>query len=181
VVTPRVEASADRSDFTKLGETIAASLVQTQEHANHASVLLEQTKKFADDIRSQVAEKSRERAELNERPCWLGHDKDAAPYAFDLLQHDDADLRDLPLIERKRLAKLLGRAKRVQSCVPYGVVRIVSRGWTRRIAADHQGRGSSRKTGRAWRCGVYLIEKPVKAAPHDNSPLRTNCVILTPR
>lgn len=48
VVTPRVEASPDRSDFAKLGETIA----------------LEQTKQFADDIRSQVAEKSRELAEL---------------------------------------------------------------------------------------------------------------------
>ena len=60
VVTPHVEASPDRSDFAKLGETIAASLVQAQEHANHASVLLEQTKQFADDIRSQVAEKSRE-------------------------------------------------------------------------------------------------------------------------
>ena len=44
MVTPRVEASPDRSDFAKLGETIA----------------LEQTKQFADDIRSQVAEKSRE-------------------------------------------------------------------------------------------------------------------------
>ena len=33
--------------------------------------------------------------------------------AFDLLQHDGADLRDLPLIERKqRLARLLGRGKR---------------------------------------------------------------------
>ena len=40
VVTPRVEASPDRSDFAKLGETIA----------------LEQTRQFADDIRSQVAE-----------------------------------------------------------------------------------------------------------------------------
>ena len=38
VVTPRVEASPDRYDFAKLGET----------------------KQFADDIRSQVAEKSRE-------------------------------------------------------------------------------------------------------------------------
>jgi len=28
VVTPRVETSPDRSDFTRLGETIAASLVQ---------------------------------------------------------------------------------------------------------------------------------------------------------
>jgi hypothetical protein len=58
VVTPRVEASPDRSDFAKLGETIAASLVVrvAQEHANHASVLLGQTRQFADDIRSQVAE-----------------------------------------------------------------------------------------------------------------------------
>src|SRR6478736_1698469 len=65
VVTPRVEASPDRSDFAKLGETIAASLVvqAAQEHANHASVLLGQTKQFADDIRSQVAE-SRELARV---------------------------------------------------------------------------------------------------------------------
>jgi hypothetical protein len=34
-----------------------------QEHANHASALLEQTKQFADDIRSQVAE-SRELARV---------------------------------------------------------------------------------------------------------------------
>ena len=68
MVTPHVEASPDRPDFAKLGETIAASLVQAaREHANHASVLIEQTKQFADDIRSQVAEKSRELAELNER------------------------------------------------------------------------------------------------------------------
>src|SRR6478672_4520922 len=60
VVTPRVEASPDRSDFAKLGKTIAASLVvqAAQEHANHASVLLKQTKQFADDIRSQVAASS---------------------------------------------------------------------------------------------------------------------------
>ena len=38
---------------------------------------------------------------------------EAVLYAFDLLQHDGADLRDLPLIERKqRLARLIGRAKR---------------------------------------------------------------------
>ena len=42
MVTPRVEASPDRSDFAKLGET----------------------KQFADDIRSQVAEKSCELAEM---------------------------------------------------------------------------------------------------------------------
>ena len=40
-----------------------------------------------------------------------GHE--AVLYAFDLLEHDGNDLRDLPLIERKRrLSKLLGRAKR---------------------------------------------------------------------
>jgi bifunctional non-homologous end joining protein LigD len=40
-----------------------------------------------------------------------GHE--AVLFAFDLIEHDGADLRDLPLIERKRrLAKLLGRAKR---------------------------------------------------------------------
>jgi ATP-dependent DNA ligase len=34
-------------------------------------------------------------------------------YAFDLLEHDGTDLRDLPLLERKQgLARLLGRAKR---------------------------------------------------------------------
>ena len=65
VVTPRVEAGPHRSDFAKLGDKIATSLVQAaQEHANHASGLLEQTKEFADDIRSQVA--GREIAEMNE-------------------------------------------------------------------------------------------------------------------
>ena len=38
---------------------------------------------------------------------------EAVLFAFDLIQHDGNDLRDLPLIERKRrLARLLGRAKR---------------------------------------------------------------------
>ena len=39
-----------------------------------------------------------------------GHE--AMLYAFDLIEHDGDDLRDLPLIERKRrLARLIGRAK----------------------------------------------------------------------
>ena len=65
MVTPRVEASPDRSDFAKLGETIAACLVvqAAQEHADHASVLLGQARQFTDDIRSQVAE-SRELARV---------------------------------------------------------------------------------------------------------------------
>ena len=34
-------------------------------------------------------------------------------YAFDLIEHDGCDLRNLPLIERKwRLFKLLGKARR---------------------------------------------------------------------
>jgi len=40
-------------------------------------------------------------------------DHEAVLFAFDLIEHDGDDLRDLPLIDRKRrLAKLLGRAKR---------------------------------------------------------------------
>jgi bifunctional non-homologous end joining protein LigD len=39
---------------------------------------------------------------------------EAVLFAFDLIEHDGVDLRDLPLIERKRrLKKLLGRAKRL--------------------------------------------------------------------
>lgn len=34
-------------------------------------------------------------------------------FASDLIEHDDGDLRDLPLIDRKRrLAELIGKAKR---------------------------------------------------------------------
>src|SRR5258708_14341541 len=40
-----------------------------------------------------------------------GHE--AVLYAFDLIEHDRDDLRDLPLIDRqRRLAKLIGKAKR---------------------------------------------------------------------
>jgi bifunctional non-homologous end joining protein LigD len=40
-----------------------------------------------------------------------GHE--AVLYVFDLIEHDGDDLRDLPLLDRKRrLKKLLGRAKR---------------------------------------------------------------------
>ena len=38
---------------------------------------------------------------------------EALLYAFDLFEHDGADLRDLPLIDRKRrLTRLIGKAKR---------------------------------------------------------------------
>ena len=40
-----------------------------------------------------------------------GHE--AVLYAFDLIEHDGNDLRDLPLIDRKwRLGKLIGKAKK---------------------------------------------------------------------
>jgi hypothetical protein len=71
VVTPRVEASPDRYDFARLGETIAASLVQAAR---------EQTKQFADDIRSQVA--GRELGEMNERLMALGDSLLAAHRKF---------------------------------------------------------------------------------------------------
>jgi len=63
-----------------------------------------------------------------------GHE--AVLFAFDLIEHDGDDLRDLPLIERKRLlARLIGRTKRrsiqfvehltgdgrrVRACLPLG-------------------------------------------------------------
>jgi bifunctional non-homologous end joining protein LigD len=71
----------------------------------------------------------RHRSSSQSRRCWTGYcttracgisveatacrGHEAALYAFDLIEHDGDDLRDLPLIERKRrLARLLGRAKR---------------------------------------------------------------------
>jgi hypothetical protein len=68
VVTPRADVDPQRYDFAKLGEKIAESLVQSaQQQANAANVMLEQARQLADDIRSQVADKSRELAEMNER------------------------------------------------------------------------------------------------------------------
>ena len=47
---------------------------------------------------------------------------EAVLYAFDLIEHDGDDLRDLPLLERKRrLKKLLGRATyRTRSLTRHG-------------------------------------------------------------
>jgi ATP-dependent DNA ligase len=89
--------------------------------------------------------------------------------AFNVLELDGDDLRSLPLIARKRrLARLIGRAKR--PAIQYGehltgdgptVFAHVSKlgleglsrsGRTRRIALVHRGRGSSRRTRRARRC-----------------------------
>ena len=45
--------------------------------------------------------------------------REAALIAFDLLEDDGSDLRELPLLERKRrLSKLIGRAKR--PAIQYG-------------------------------------------------------------
>src|SRR6476659_152241 len=85
-----------------------------------------------------------------------GHE--AVLYAFDLIEHDGDDLRDLPLIKRKRrLARLLGKAKRraikfvltgdgdrVRACLPHGL-----RG--HRVEADGCAL-SRRRTRRARRC-----------------------------
>lgn len=47
-------------------------------------------------------------------------------FASDLIEHDGGDLRDLPLIDRKRrLAELIGKAKRA-----------VTRGRTKMTATD---------------------------------------------
>jgi bifunctional non-homologous end joining protein LigD len=101
------------------------------------------------------------------RSIHRGHE--AVLYAFDLIEHDGDDLRDLPLIERKRrLKRLLGRSKRrsiqfVEHLTEDGptVFEYVCRralkassqsGWTRRIAAARRGAGSRRRTRRARRC-----------------------------
>ena len=91
-------------------------------------------------------------------------------HAFDLLEHNGDDLRELPLIERKRrLAKLLGGTKQwraiqfVEHLEDDGptVYRHVCRmglgascrsARMRRTAADRRRRGSRRKTRRARRC-----------------------------
>jgi hypothetical protein len=127
----------------------------------------------------------RHRSSSQSRRCWTGYcttracgisveatacrGHEAALYAFDLIEHDGDDLRDLPLIERKRrLARLLGRAKRrsirftehltgdgptvFDHVCRMGLEGIVSKRRMRPIAAGHQRRGSSRRTRRARRC-----------------------------
>jgi bifunctional non-homologous end joining protein LigD len=93
-----------------------------------------------------------------------GHE--AMLFAFDIIEHDGDDLRDLPLIERKRrLARLLGRAKRrsiqlVEHLAGDGPT--VFEGWkascrsgrTRPIEAGLARCGSSRRTRRARRCAA---------------------------
>jgi ATP-dependent DNA ligase len=92
--------------------------------------------------------------------------QEAVLYAFDLIEHDGDDLRDLPLIERKRrLAKLIGRGKRrairfiehLTGDGPTVFEHVCARGWrassqsgsTRPIAPDRRclNPNSSRSSG----------------------------------
>jgi bifunctional non-homologous end joining protein LigD len=83
---------------------------------------------------------------------------EAMLYAFDRLMHEDADLRDLPLLERKRrLARLVGKGKRraiqlVEHLAGDGATvssKPAAWGWkascrsgsTRPIVPDHRRRG----------------------------------------
>jgi bifunctional non-homologous end joining protein LigD len=95
-----------------------------------------------------------------------GHE--AVLFAFDLIEHDGADLRDLPLIDRKRrLARLIGRAKHAIRFVEHltddgptvfehvcrtGLEASCRSGRMRPIAAVHRRHGSSRRTRQARRC-----------------------------
>ena len=98
-----------------------------------------------------------------------GHE--AVLVAFDLIERDGEDLRDLPLIERKRrLARLIGKTKN-RRAIQYGehlkgngasvldyVCRLGLEGIvSKRVDAPYRSgpsrRGSSRKTRRARRCG----------------------------
>jgi ATP-dependent DNA ligase len=89
-------------------------------------------------------------------------DREAVLFAFDLIEHEGDDLRELPLIDRKRrLAKLLGKANHAttdSTSIWHTMVRPCSimpagwdwkascrSGWTRPIGADHPRRGSSQK------------------------------------
>jgi hypothetical protein len=89
-------------------------------------------------------------------------------FAFDLIEHDSADLRDLPLIERKRrLARLIGKSMRrsirfvehltddgstvFDHVCRMGLEDIVSKRM-RPIAVGRPRCGSSRRTQPARRC-----------------------------
>ena len=99
-------AKSDRSGLASTRGATTASLVQAaQEHADHASVLLEQTKQFADDIRSQVA--SRELAGMNERLMAFGDSLLAAPgrHPCIILAGQNASPR-APLSQRLMIADL---------------------------------------------------------------------------
>ena len=78
-------------------------------------------------------------------------------FAFDLIEHQGDDLRNAPLLDRKRqLAKLLGKAKHAicfnehlahdGPAVFDHACRLGLEGWMRRIAAAPARRGLNRRT-----------------------------------
>jgi hypothetical protein len=96
--------------------------------------------------------------------------QEAVLYAFDLIEHDGSDLRDLPAADRAQAAARQTarqgqaasnpvqrasdrcRPDGVRACLPYGAGRASSRsGWMRRIVAGYRRRGSRRRTRRARR------------------------------
>jgi bifunctional non-homologous end joining protein LigD len=97
-----------------------------------------------------------------------GHE--AVLYAFDLIEHDGDDLRDLPLIDRKwRLKKLIGKAKNwraiqfvehltgdgptvFEHVCRMGLEGIVSKRTDAPYRSGRRRCGSSRRTRRARRC-----------------------------
>lgn len=55
-------------DFERLGEQIAASLLQAaEEQLTQAQNMLAQTKTFAEDVQARIAEKARELNDMNKR------------------------------------------------------------------------------------------------------------------
>ena len=120
---------------------------------------------------------------------------EAVLYAFDLLQHDGANLRDLPLIERKqRLARLLGRAKRQAICFNehltgdgptifkhvcrMGLEGLFRSGSTHRIAAGRQRYGSNRRTRLARRCAGSARRSCASLAPGHHSQMENRTLTI---
>jgi len=82
---------------------------------------------------------------------------EAMLFAFDLIEHDGRDLRDLPLIERKRrLAKLIGKAK-----------------WHSIRFVDHLAGGGPTVFDHVCRMGLEGIVSKRIDAPYSNGPSKT--------
>jgi hypothetical protein len=109
-------------------------------------------------------------------------------YAFELLEHDGADLRDLPPLGRKqRLAQVLGRAEgseRLRSCVPHGagahrveerVVRVNKTATANKCLARNN---KSRTKENARRLDGLLRDWPISSS--SSRPGRDICCLLPP-
>jgi ATP-dependent DNA ligase len=115
-----------------------------------------------------------------------GHE--AVLFAFDLIEHDGDDLRNLPLTERKwRLVKLIGKAQRrakqamARPCLSMSAAWTLrasyQSGRTRPIAADRRRRGSNRRTRPARRCAESARRsgaKPLAFKVHRRKTRRSN-------